>query len=127
MERVVLITGVAGGIGRATAQVFAEAGWRVVGVDRGADAAPEGVARYIRADIADIAASQAIFAEVTSEEGRLDALVNNAGVQVAKPLVETTPEEWDTVMGSNLRSVYLAIRHAYPLLRAKGGAIVNVS
>lgn len=127
MQRVVLITGVAGGIGRATAQVFAEAGWRVVGVDRGAAAAPEGVARYIRADIADIAASQAIFAEVTSEEGRLDALVNNAGVQVAKPLVETTPEEWDTVMGSNLRSVYLAIRHAHPLLRAQGGAIVNVS
>jgi len=127
MERVVLITGVAGGIGRATAQVFAEAGWRVVGVDRGAAAAPDGVARYIRADIADIAASQAIFAEVTAQEGRLDALVNNAGVQVAKPLVETTPEEWDMVMGSNLRSVYLAIRHAYPLLRAQGGAIVNVS
>lgn len=126
-QRVVLITGVAGGIGRATAGVFAEAGWRVVGVDRGAEAAPAGVGRYIRADIADVASSEAIFAEVTAGEGRLDALVNNAAVQVAKPLVETTPDEWDAVMASNLRSVYLAVRNAHPLLRARGGAIVNVS
>lgn len=128
MSRVVLITGVAGGIGRATAEVFHEAGWRVVGVDRGAIEAPAGVSRYIHADIADIEQSRAIFDEVTAAEGRLDALVNNAAVQVAKPLVETTPEEWDMVMASNLRSVYLGIRHAYPLLKAEGGgAIVNVS
>lgn len=127
MSRVVLITGVAGGIGRATAVVFAEAGWRVVGVDRGADTPPEGVAHYIQADISDITASQAIFTAVERDEGRLDALVNNAAVQIAKPLIETTPEEWDMVMASNLRSVYLGIRHAYPLLRAQGGAIVNVS
>lgn len=128
MSRVVLITGVAGGIGRATAAVFAEAGWHVVGVDRGAVEAPEGVAHYIQADISDIASSQAIFEKVTASEGRLDALVNNAAIQIAKPLVETTPEEWDAVMASNLRSVYLGIRHSYPLLRANGGgAIVNVS
>jgi glucose 1-dehydrogenase len=127
MSRVVLITGVVGGIGRATAAVFAEAGWYVVGVDRGAAAAPDGVARYIQADISEIEASQAIFDEVTRGPGRLDALVNNAAIQIAKPLVETTPEEWDAVMASNLRSVYLAIRHAYPLLSANGGAIVNVS
>ncbi|MBX0331026.1 SDR family oxidoreductase [Oscillochloris sp. ZM17-4] len=127
MSRVVLITGVAGGIGRATAQVFREAGWHVVGVDRGTIEAPAGVHRYIHADISDVAESQQIFAEVAAQEGRLDALVNNAAIQVAKPLVETTPEEWDLVMASNLRSVYLGVRHAYPLLRAQGGAIVNVS
>ncbi len=127
MSRVVLITGVAGGIGRATAAVFAEAGWRVVGVDRGADQAPPSVDRYIHADISDVAASRAIFEEVAAGEGRLDALVNNAAIQITKPLVETTPEEWDGVMASNLRSVYLGVRHAYPLLRVNGGAIVNVS
>jgi|ADGO01.1.fsa_nt_gi Dehydrogenases with different specificities (related to short-chain alcohol dehydrogenases) len=128
MSRTVLITGVAGGIGSATAQVFAEAGWRVIGVDRGDRPAPTSLHRFIRADIADIEQSRAIFDEVTAQEGRLDALVNNAAIQVAKPLVETTPEEWDAVMASNLRSVYLGVRHAYPLLRADGGgAIVNVS
>lgn len=127
MQRVVLITGVAGGIGGATADVFREAGWLVVGVDRGERPPPASVDHFIRADIADIDASQLIFAELHEREGRLDALVNNAAIQIAKPLVETTPEEWDAVMASNLRSVYLGIRHAYPLLRAQGGAIVNVS
>lgn len=127
MKRVVVITGVGGGIGRATALVFAEAGWHVVGIDRRpADHLP-GVHHFIGADIADIAASQAIFTAIAAREKRIDALVNNAAIQVCKPLVETTPDEWDAVMASNLRSVYLAIRHAYPLLRLHGGAIVNVS
>ncbi|NJL54231.1 SDR family oxidoreductase [bacterium] len=125
MTPIVLITGVAGGIGSATAQVFHEAGWRVVGVDR---REREGLAvdHFVLADISDIAASQGIFEAVAAQEGRIDALVNNAAVQITKPLVETTPEEWDAVMNSNLRSVYLAIRHAYPLMKAQGGAIVNI-
>ena len=57
----------------------------------------------------------------------LDALINNAAVQVAKPLVDTTVEEWDAVMASNLRSVFLFSKLAYPLLKANGGAVVNIS
>jgi len=57
---------------------------------------------------------------------RIDALVNNAAVQVTKRLVDTTPEEWDLVMASNVRSVYLATRAAYPQMQ-HGGAIVNIS
>jgi glucose 1-dehydrogenase len=64
---------------------------------------------------------------VADHEGRIDALVNNAAIQVCKPLIETTPDEWDAVMASNVRSVYLSVRHAYPLMRRHGGAIVNVS
>jgi NAD(P)-dependent dehydrogenase (short-subunit alcohol dehydrogenase family) len=127
MERIALITGVGGGIGSATARVFAQAGWRVVGVDRRPTQDLPGVHHFICADIADIAASQSIFAEVAASTGRIDALVNNAAIQVCKPLVETTPDEWDAVMASNLRSVYLAIRHAYELMHKQGGAIVNVS
>jgi NAD(P)-dependent dehydrogenase (short-subunit alcohol dehydrogenase family) len=129
MTNVVLITGAAGGIGRATVQVFAAHGWRVIGVDRkpfGANFPSEGV--FIQADIADPSAMELIFERARAFSQTLDALVNNAALQVAKPLVETTVEEWDAVMASNLRSVFLACKLAYPLLKAgNGGAVVNVS
>ena len=127
MSKVVLVTGVAGGIGSAIARVFTDAGWRVIGVARRQVDTLPGVQHFINADVSDIAASHRIFAEVADNEGRIDALINNAAIQICKPLVETTPEEWDAVMASNLRSVYLAVRNAHPLMRSHGGAIVNVS
>ncbi|MBC8099139.1 MAG: SDR family oxidoreductase [Armatimonadetes bacterium] len=128
MTPVVCITGVAGGIGSATAQVFASAGWYVFGVDRRDVADLPGVHSFICADIASEADSSRIFDLIASEQGKLDSLVNNAAVQVAKPLIETTPAEWDAVMNANLRAVYLAIQRAYPLLKAAGKAsIVNIS
>ena len=128
-KKVVLITGAAGGIGSATAKLFDENGWHVIGVDRRDFEKGEipGVEHFIKADIAETDSSKAIFEEIKATEGRLDALVNNAAVQVAKPLVETTPEEWDMVMASNLRSVYLGIRHSYEMLKASEGSIINVS
>lgn len=127
MKRVVLITGVVGGIGGATAQVFSEDGWHVVGVDRQqADSLP-GVAHFVHSDISDPGDMERIFAELTANEGQLDALVNNAAVQICKPLLETTAEEWDSVMSNNLRSVFLGVCLAHPLLRERKGAIVNVS
>jgi NAD(P)-dependent dehydrogenase (short-subunit alcohol dehydrogenase family) len=128
-NRVLLITGAAGGIGRATVHVFAAAGWRVIGVDRKPDDGdfPEGGV-YIQADISDPKSLEAIYDRASAYTDTLDAVVNNAAVQVAKPLIETTPEEWDRVMASNLRSVFLGAKLAYPLLKAQGGgAIVNVS
>ena len=128
MTRVALITGVAGGIGYATAEVFSANQWTVVGVDRRhIEYDLSAVHHFIEADISDIEASSAIFDEIEKNEGQIDALINNAAIQVTKPLVETTPEEWDLVMDLNLRSVYLGIRHAYPLLRRSKGAIVNIS
>jgi NAD(P)-dependent dehydrogenase (short-subunit alcohol dehydrogenase family) len=127
MTRVVLITGVAGGIGSATAQVFADAGWLVVGVGRRQPVDLPGVGHFIQADISETDAPQQIFAEVEAKQGRLDALVNNAALQICKPLIETTPAEWDATMAANVRSVYLSVRQAYPLLKESGGAIVNVS
>ena len=116
-----------GGIGSATAQVFANAGWHVIGIDQHQIKTLVGVHHFIHADVADVAASQRIFAEVAHKEGYIDALINNAAIQICKPLVETTPDEWDAVMASNVRSVYLAVRQAYPLMRTHGGAIVNIS
>lgn len=128
MTKTVLITGAAGGIGRATVALFAQKGWRVIGVDR-ADFddgfPPDGL--FIRADISRGDAMEAIFEKVNKFTGALDALVNNAALQIAKPLIETTVEEWDAVMASNLRSVFLGVKLAHPLLKRNGGAIVNVS
>src|SRR4030067_2489204 len=127
--RFVMITGAAGGIGRASVQLFSECGWRVIGVDRspfGASFPAEGL--FIQADISIGENMAVIFEEVRAFTDRLDALVNNAAVQVAKPLLETSVDEWDAVMASNLRSAFLGIKLAHPLLKASGeGAIVNVS
>ncbi len=126
MSAVVVVTGSTGGIGFATAGVFAEAGWTVIGVDR-RDGEHKGIHHFFRADLADEETSLRTFEAIGKEAGRIDALVNNAAVQVCKPLVDTTAAEWDEVMSANVRSVYLAVRHAHPLMRAAGGAIVNIS
>jgi NAD(P)-dependent dehydrogenase (short-subunit alcohol dehydrogenase family) len=127
MKRVVLITGAAGGIGYATAQIFKGAGWHTVGVDRRKVDPLPGVDHFILGDISDPGMLEFIFGEVTKQEGKLDALVNNAAHQIIKPILETTPEDWDTTMASNVRSVFLAVKQAYPLLKASKGSIVNVS
>lgn len=127
MKRVVLITGIAGGIGSATARVFADAGWYVIGTDRRPVDRLSFVDYFLHADIASPDVPQAIMNEVGERVGRLDALVNNAALQICKPLIETSIEEWDATMASNVRSVFLSTRHAYTLLRQSGGSIVNVS
>jgi NAD(P)-dependent dehydrogenase (short-subunit alcohol dehydrogenase family) len=128
-EQFVLITGAGGGIGRATVALFSQRGWRVIGVDRApfGESFPEN-GHFIQADISHAEAAEQIFEQARDFSPTLDALVNNAAVQVAKPLVETTVEEWDSVMASNLRSAFLFVKLAHPLFKAAGsGAIVNVS
>jgi len=135
--KTVLITGAAGGIGRATVALFAEKGWRVLGVDRAPFDEAQGEhfgngfpedGLFIQADISLGEELEAIFAKTREFTDSLDALVNNAAYQIAKPLVETSVEEWDAVMASNLRSVFLGVKLAHPLLKARnGGAVVNVS
>ena len=128
-QKCVLITGAAGGIGRATVRLFAEKGWRVIGVDRSpfGDDFPAG-GQFIRASIAHPDEIEQIFLQTRAVTPTLHALVNNAAQQIAKPLLETTVEEWDDVMASNLRSAFLGVKLAHPLLKAAGGAaVVNVS
>src|SRR5512136_372984 len=129
MTRTLLITGAAGGIGRATVAHFAEKGWRVIGVDRlPLDGLFPANGLYIQSDISNPTSMEAIFLQVRGFTNHLDALVNNAAMQIAKPILDTTVEEWDAVMASNLRSVFLSAKLAYPLFKAAGrGAIVNVS
>jgi len=129
MQKTVLITGAAGGIGRASVALFAEKGWRVIGVDRapfGEEFPTNGL--FIQSEISHPESMEAIFQQVQAFTETLDALVNNAAVQVNKPLVNTSVEEWDMVIANNLRPAFLLSKLAYPLLKmAGGGAIVNVS
>jgi len=128
-NKTLLITGAAGGIGRATVALFAEKGWSVIGVDRaefGNDFPKSGL--FIQADVSHPEEIHAIFEKAQAFTDSLDALVNNAAQQIAKPLIETSVEEWDAVMAANLRSAFLGVKLAHPLLKAGGGgAVVNVS
>lgn len=127
MKKVALITGVAGGIGIATARAFAEKAWHVIGVDRAELPDMKTVHQFIEADISSVDSWTEIASHVAKNNGRVDALVNNAAIQICKPLIETTPEEWDSVMAVNVHSVYLAVRHMHPFMHGRDGAIVMVS
>jgi NAD(P)-dependent dehydrogenase (short-subunit alcohol dehydrogenase family) len=122
-----VITGAAGGIGRATLEAFVAAGWEAIGLDRQPAAEFPAGARGEQVDVSSAEQVEIFFAEMRATHEKLHALVNNAAVELDKSLSQTTPEDWDAVLASNLRSVYLASRYAFPLLKAAPGSIVNVS
>lgn len=126
-ERTVLITGVAGGIGLATAQKFQTSGWRVFGIDVQKSDRLEGVDHYWQGDLSDPQQLSTIIDEIKQQTNGLDALVNNAARQICKPLLQMTVEEWDETMAVNLRAAFLLVRDTYYLLKATQGSIVNVS
>lgn len=127
MKQVALVTGAAGGIGRATVEAFAAAGWSTIAVDRRESSNFSAGIAFRQADVSSPKNIAALFEWMAKRTDRLDALVNNAAIQICKPLIEMTVEEWDSVIASNLRSVFLTARAGYPLLKAGKGAIVNVS
>lgn len=127
MNRRVVVTGSSGGVGTATVQTFLSEGWSVIGLDRVAPPSmQQGRMEYFECDLADSEMVTEVLGAVCAR-GPLDALVNNAAVQVNKSLAKTTNEEWDLVMNTNLRSAFLTMREANASLVAAGGAIVNVS
>jgi NAD(P)-dependent dehydrogenase (short-subunit alcohol dehydrogenase family) len=136
--KVALVTGAASGMGLATARVFAEAGAAVVLADvREAlvqTVAAELVAEGHRAigvscDVSDDAQVAAMVERTVAAFGRLDAAFNNAGVMASiAPTADSTREDWDRVIGINLRGVWSCMQHELPqLVRQGGGAIVNCS
>jgi NAD(P)-dependent dehydrogenase (short-subunit alcohol dehydrogenase family) len=126
MNRTVVVTGVCGGIGRAIAARFRQSGWTVIGVDRNEPDNEVEIERFELADVGRDGDVAALFARL-ADLGSLDALINNAAVQVNKPLVETTDAEWSHVIDTNLRSAFQCIREAHPLLAAARGSVVNIS
>ncbi|GAA0469832.1 SDR family oxidoreductase [Streptomyces olivaceiscleroticus] len=137
--RLVLVTGAASGIGRATAFAFAEAGARVVVVDRDAEGAARtaDMARLIGAgaawaeavDVADEAAMEKLAEKVAAEYGIVDVLVNNAGIGLSGSFLETTSEDWKKVLDVNLWGVIHGCRIFGRQMteRGQGGHIVNTA
>ncbi|MEV5104312.1 SDR family oxidoreductase [Streptomyces massasporeus] len=137
--QLVLVTGAGSGIGRATALAFAEAGARVVAVDRNAEAAartaessrllgaPDAWAET--ADVSDEQAMEKLADKVTSEYGVVDVLVNNAGIGLSGSFFDTTPEDWKKVLDVNLWGVIHGCRLFGRRMaeRGQGGHIVNVA
>ncbi len=127
MTPVALITGGARGIGAGIADRLTRDGWRVVIADRDQPATlPEG-ACFLRTDVADEAEVGTLIARLQAEEGRLDALICNAGFMIRKPIGTLSLAEWQSVIGTNLTSTFLLARAAEPLLRASQGAIVTIA
>lgn len=129
MKRVVLITGGAGGMGRATGDRFAADGDTVVLADRSADglAAVGEEFDTIRADVSVVADCARMVAETVERHGHLDVLVNCAGVWVEGPTAEMTEEQWDRTVDVNLKGTFFACRFAIPHLERTEGCIVNIS
>lgn len=122
---VVLVTGGARGIGAAIARRFAAGGSQVVVADL---EPPEPVTNvhHEPADVSVASDVESLFGRLESRYGRLDVLVNNAGIWFRRPFTDITVEEWDQVMAVNLRGVFLCTRAAVSLMGGRGGAVVNI-
>ncbi|MGH6728105.1 MAG: SDR family NAD(P)-dependent oxidoreductase [Pseudolabrys sp.] len=135
-QKVALVTGAARGIGLATAKRFLADGWCVAPLDidgenlqrtYAAIGKPE-VTLAITDDVANPATAPHAVNEIKKRFGRLDALVNNAGIVIFKPILEVTYEDWSRVLAVNLTGAFLMTQAAAPLIRdSGGGAIVNIT
>ena len=131
-RQVAAITGGASGIGLASAAYLVEAGARVVLLDRDGDAAQasaEGLgpnASAMALDVADEAAVDSAFAAIAEREGRLDIVVNSAGMAIRKPATELSLAEWDRVVAVNMTGTFLCSRAAARVMTG-GGSIINIS
>jgi NAD(P)-dependent dehydrogenase (short-subunit alcohol dehydrogenase family) len=125
--KVCVITGARGGIGTASAAVFAREGARVVGVDV-VDGAPGGLS--LRVDVTDEQQVIEMYERVLEQFGRIDVLFNNAGISPPEDasVLDTPLDAWERVQEVNLRSVFLCCKHGIPhLLAVGGGSVINTA
>jgi NAD(P)-dependent dehydrogenase (short-subunit alcohol dehydrogenase family) len=135
-QKVALVTGAARGIGLATAKRFLADGWNVALIDIDGDnlkrtmsalAKPD-VTMALECDVSDPEAVNRTFDLAATRFSRLDALVNNAGIAIFKPILDVTYADWSRVLAVNLTGPFLCTQAAAPLMRdSGGGAIVNIT
>ncbi len=125
-RRAALVTGAARGIGAGIAARLAADGFRVVAADLNAAPAPAG-GRAVVCDVGEQADVIRLVAEIAAKEGRLDALICNAGIMIRKKVSALSVGEWSRVLATNLTSAFLLVREAEALLRAARGAVVTIA
>ena len=136
-DKVALVTGAGAGIGKAIAETFAKEGAKVVVNDLNADTAQAvadginkggGAAASVQADVSKEADAVKIVKFTVDTYGRLDVLVNNAGIELIKPTHELTEQDWDAVMNVNLKGCFLVSKHGViQMLAQGGGSIINMA
>lgn len=126
-SRIALVTGGAHGIGAAIVERLTRDGYRVVVADTDPSGAAPAGGRYVPCDVSDEASVRSLIDGVRAAEGRLDALVCNAGINIRKPIAALSLAEWSRVIGTNLTSTFLLARATEALLRAAKGAIVTIA
>jgi NAD(P)-dependent dehydrogenase (short-subunit alcohol dehydrogenase family) len=132
--KVAIVTGAGSGIGEATAVRLADDGARLVVNDLDEAAAAKVLARLpsggrvVGGDVAEESTAAALAEAALELGGRIDVLVNNAGVHFIADITETSGEDWDRIMAINVRSMFLCSKHVIPaMVRQQGGSIVNVA
>ncbi len=124
MRKVAVVTGAGGGIGSSAAAAFVRAGWDVIGIDARPVTGSEHF-QVISADVGVTADIERVGAHVERVASRVDCLVHCAAVQIAKPMLETTYEEWDLTLRVNVTAAFRLTKLLAPLL--DGGSIINIS
>jgi 3alpha(or 20beta)-hydroxysteroid dehydrogenase len=136
-DKIALVTGAAQGLGASIAARFAAEGASVICADIRDDLGEEGSqglrrngleARYVRLDVASPDDWDKAIASIREREGRLDVLVNNAGVNLRKGILDLSVAEWDSVIAINLRGALLGLKAAVPLIaEGSGGSVINIA
>jgi len=128
MKRVVVVTGAAKGIGRATAEGFLALGDNVIGIDIDDAAIAAAPFDGIAADMGDVAAIDSALARVVDEHGRIDVLVNNAGITRRAGLLELTESDWDNITRVNAKGAFFAMQStARQMIDQGSGRIINMA
>lgn len=131
-NKIAIVTGAARGIGLATTKLLLADGWQVAMIDRD-EAELQGASEHlpgafpIYCDVSVPDMVDEMIATVRSAFGRIDALINNAGVAIFRPLEQTDFDAWRTVMATNLDGVFLCTQAAIPALKESRGSVVNVA
>ena len=127
-RKVAIITGSSRGIGAGLADAYRREGWAVVGSSRGSRPSDDGDTVVVDGDISQPQTAERIVAAALERFGRIDTLINNAGVYISKPFTEYTPADYATVVGVNLTGFFVLTQLVVAeMLRGTGGHVVNIT